>query len=247
MRKLVSCFIIIGTLLFSNATSANSNSNILFSLQRHTLIEGEKSISIGLRNSESIPYLVQSSVGWLDESTGVKELKKATKVPFIITPPLHKLASGNYYEWRVLFTGNTSDFPVDRESVYIAKFLLIPPSEEKKKSQNMDLAVMRSFAFKVYYRPKVLKDLLIENQQDKLSFKRVDDKLIVTNNSPLYMAFDEVKVGNVSVKESELFKPLIPFSEQVFSLPSNTPVSKTVEWNLLDETSFSLEKKTSQL
>ncbi|EPL9571074.1 fimbrial biogenesis chaperone [Providencia rettgeri] len=246
MQKIATFFILTLVLLASFSLPTKAQNNILFSLQRHTYIEGDRSISIGLRNAESTPYLVQASLARLDESSGVKQLNNEETVPFIITPPLHKLEVGTYYDWRVMFSGNSQLLPKDRESVYLAKYLLIPPSQ-KEAAPNVDLNVMRSLVFKIYYRPKSLASLEIKDMEDKLSFRRDGELLIVKNNSPLYLVFDKVSIGKAVVDEKELFKPLPPFAEQTFNLPKNTPIDSNVEWNLLDEYSFSLEKQNSKL
>lgn len=233
-------------LIITTAFTAGAD-NLQFSLQRHTYTEGDKSISIGMRNTEDIPYLIQANMVWLNEQTGISTLDKKTEgIPFIITPPLHKLLPDSYYDWRIIFSGNSNNLPDDRETLYLAKFLAIPPSLQKEP-ENIDISVLRAINFKIYYRPKSLASLKIAGVQDKISFRRDSNRLIIKNNSGIYLTLDTLKVGGVSVPDSELFKPLPPFSEQSFQLPENTPFSKTAEWNLLDEDAFPLDKQNSLL
>lgn len=242
MRK----FICLMALIITTVLTAKAD-NLQFSLKRHTYTEGDKSISIGMRNTENIPYLIQANMVWLNEQTGYSTLNKKTEViPFIITPPLHKLLPDSYYDWRIIFSGNTNHLPDDRETIYLAKFLAVPPSLQKEP-ENIDISVLRAINFKIYYRPKSLALLTIADVQDKISFRRDNNRLIIKNNSGIYLTLDTLNVGGVSVPDSELFKPLPPFSEQFFQLPENTPLSKTVEWNLLDEDAFPLDKQSSPL
>ncbi|MEX5925385.1 fimbria/pilus periplasmic chaperone [Providencia hangzhouensis] len=43
-------------------------------------------------------------------------------IPFMVTPPLHKLEAGNSYTWRVMFIGDSDKLAKDRETVYIVKY-----------------------------------------------------------------------------------------------------------------------------
>ncbi|WP_369309714.1 molecular chaperone [Providencia rettgeri] len=246
MCRLIVYFLLVIFPALELYAQAEVKNDILFSLQRHTYIEGDKSISIGMRNTENSAYLVQTMMTWLDESSGVKQLTKEDAIPFIVTPPLNRFEPGQYYDWRIIFSGNSTLLAKDRESVFLAKFVLIPASNKAVKNTS-DMAVLRALTFKIYYRPKTLKSLKIENVQDKISFRHDGNKLIVKNDSPLYLMLDKVSVGNIAIDSNELFKPLIPFSEQTIMLPENIGVVNEVEWNLLDEFAFSLEKRISKL
>lgn len=245
MQKVISCFVLLVSLVSSAAAEISENQSILFSLQRHTYVEGEKSISLGMRNSDSEPYLIQAGMAWLDEASGVNLLQKDEKIPFIITPPLYKLEPGSYYDWRVIFSGNSANLPRDREKVYLARFLAVSPSDAGKN--NIDISVMRALIFKIYYRPQALKSLQIADIQDRLEFRMSDGYLVIKNNSPLYLTFDTISVGKSIVAESELFKPLPPFSEQIFEISGDISAEADVAWALLDEYSFSLDVKYSKL
>lgn len=232
--------------VFTASSYAESLNNIIFSLQRKTYVEGEKSISVGLRNAEQSPYLVQANMQWLDNDTGQKDLTKRDETPFIITPPLYKLMPGQYYEWRLLFASDTNKLPKDRESIYLARFLLIP-SVQKSSEDNISMAILREFNFKVYYRPKTLEKLTIENVQDKISFKLAGNKLIVSNNSPIFVSIDKLVVGTATINDEQLIKPLPPFGEQHYQLPAQVQNSEKVKWNLLDENSFPLKEQFSEI
>lgn len=122
MRQLGKIIFILGALFFLSMTSAYSNipDSISFQLIRSTYVEGNKSISISLRNKESLPYLIQGSMEALDTNTGITLLNSNTEeIPFIITPPLHKLEGKTRYYWRVIFAGDVSKCP-KTESLYIS-------------------------------------------------------------------------------------------------------------------------------
>lgn len=246
MLKMIKYLFLFFLLSVSVASHCLAESNILFSLQRHTYVEGSKRISVGLRNGEKEPYLVQSGMARLDINSGVNQLEgDNTDIPFLITPPLHKFLPDSYYEWYVIFSGAENILPKDKESVYLAKFLFIPASQ-KGKANDTDMSVMRSFVFKIYYRPKELASLKIKDVQDKISFSYNGGTLLVKNNSPIYITFDSLRVNSVKINDSELFKPVPPFSEQKFILNENISENNKVEWNILDEYAFPLDKNTSK-
>ncbi|EMH4149375.1 molecular chaperone [Providencia stuartii] len=255
MRQLGKIIFILGALFFLSMTSAYSNipDSISFQLIRSTYVEGNKSISISLRNKESLPYLIQGSMEALDTNTGITLLNSNTEeIPFIITPPLHKLEGKTRYYWRVIFAGDVSKMPKDRESVYIAKFRAIPTSEVPKEDDNVEhnseLSVVRVMNFKVYYRPKQLEYYRIKEELDKLQFRVENNELIVTNNSPIYMTFEDISVNSIEIDRNETFKPLIPKGEQRFKLKNKSvPSGAKVTWRVLDEFSMPLEQRTTTL
>lgn len=241
MKKITACLFFL-MCFFSVSVYSQSASNILFSLQRHTYVEGEKSISIGLRNGETEPYLVQSGMAMLDLSSGVNQLDNENeKIPFIITPPLHKIKPDTYYDWRVIFSGDENTLPKDRESVFLAKFLFIP-STQKTDIDKADMSVLRSFVFKIYYRPKTLASLKLEDIKDEVSFYYRGNTLLVKNNSPVFITFDKLSVNSKDIDNNELFKPVPPLSEQTFKLPYTLTGDNTIEWQLLNEFAFPLDK-----
>lgn len=237
------------TLSYGADFESNSSDTLVFPYERKTFIEGEKSVSYRLRNAtQDTPYLIQGSMENLDQTTGVNTLEKNNDVPFMITPPLHKLEPGQRYHWRVMFIGDTTKIAKDRETVYIAKFRTIPPSTpmSSDKKNDTQFTAIQALHFKVYYRPKSLENLQLIDEQKKVSFKLVGNEVVVTNHSPIYMTFDSLTVGGVEVDSNELFKPLTPLSEQRFTLKGNVKGNQ-VTWSILDELVLPLPKQTASL
>ncbi|MEX0425281.1 molecular chaperone [Providencia rettgeri] len=229
--------------------SNSSSDTLVFPYERKTFLEGEKSVSYRIRNATSnTPYLVQATMEKLDESKGVQVLSDNSEIPFMITPPLHKLEAGQSYHWRVMFIGNPEKLPKDRESIYIAKFRAIPPLDEKidEKKESTVFTSIQALHFKVYYRPKSLEKLKVEEEQSKLTFKVEGDNVVVTSSSPIYMYFDTLNIGGVEVDSDQLFKPLVPLSEQKFKL-NGKPKGKEVVYSILDDLVLPLPAQTMKL
>lgn len=218
-----------------------SNNDFQFSLQRFTYNEGEKSISIGLRNKESSPYLVQASMKWLDEESGVNLLDKKENTPFLITPLLQKIEPDEYYDWIIKFTGTETPLPTDRETVYIAQFRLIPTTNHDKS--DIQVTFIRSLNFKIYYRPSALKDLKIKEAAKELTFSVQGNKLLVKNNSPIYLTFNSLKINGSEVDYQELYKSITPLGIQEYVIPIDGKVEK-INWQILDEYLFPLDEET---
>ncbi|MEX6230103.1 fimbrial biogenesis chaperone [Providencia hangzhouensis] len=232
------------------SVSWGENRTLVFSYQRTTFIEGEKSVSFRILNdTDKTPYLMQSSVELLDEGSGLDIKENNINIPFMVTPPLHKLEAGNSYTWRVMFIGDNDKLAKDRETVYIVKYRAIPPLDKNMRENNssIDVNTIQVLHFKVYYRPKQFANLTIENEQKKISFRREGNNIIVKNNSPIYMSFESLAVNGVSVGYKELFKPIKPLSEQIFISDSKIRDVNTITWSVLDELVLELPKNTSTL
>lgn len=239
-NRIIYLFISIMALCYSQVIQATENA-FQFSLQRMTYNEGSKSISLGLRNNENSPYLVQAGMKWLDESSGIQLIDKKENTPFIITPLLEKIEPAEYYDWLIKFTGSDT-LPTDRESVYIAQFRLIPSTSAEKV--DVQVNVIRALNFKVYYRPKALNGIKIESVENKLSFSISENKLIAKNDSPIYLAFNSIKVNEKEIELQELSKNVPPFGTQEYFF-SGEHVNK-ISWQILDEYLFPLDEKTKK-
>lgn len=243
------------------AAHSEGNDTLAFSVIRTTYTEGQNSVSFKIKNpTQDIAYLIQTSIASLDENTGLNTVDDDDKKrPFIITPPLHRLNPGSTYAWRVFFSGKKEIMPDDRESVYVAKFRVIPSTdpkfdnvEEKSNKSNksnennkIQLTTIQVLHFKLYYRPKSFENMTIENEQKQITFKSDGNKLIVKNNSPIFMTFNAVTVDGVEVEERELYKPLKPLGEQVFNLKNSVKAGSKVTWSILDEMVLPLNTQNS--
>lgn len=210
-----------------------------FSLQRMTYDEGKNSISLGLRNNENSAYLVQAGMKWLDETSGLQLLDKKENTPFIITPLLEKIEPGEYYDWQIKFTG-ADNLPTDRETLYIAQFRLIPATSPD--TETMQMNIIRALNFKVYYRPKALQGIKINNSEDKLSFSVNGNTLIATNQSPIYLALNSIKVNGKEIDPQQLSKNVPPFGKQTYIFSGEKV--KDIRWQVLDEYLFPLDEKS---
>ena len=99
--------------------------------------------SISVKNTETVPYVVQS---WMDNG----DEQHGREVPFSIVPPIFRLDGGKESLLRIQYAGQ--GLPTDRESVLWLNVQEIPPAPEK---ENVLQIAMRT-RIKLFYRPKGL-------------------------------------------------------------------------------------------
>ena len=112
----------------------------------------KKEASISVNNPDATPYLIQS---WIDEQEG-----GSGKTPFIITPPLYRLDSGQKNIERIVATGS---LPQTQESLFWVNIKAIPSAS--KQMNSLQIAVKTRI--KLIYRPVTLRGSTPEEQANK--------------------------------------------------------------------------------
>lgn len=187
-------------------------------------------VQITLKNKDPhTRYLVQSWVSRVNDA----------KAPFIITPPVYKLAENRQTLLHIIFTGDKSTLPQDRESLFLANVKSVSALSPELKDKNTLQFAMKT-RLKLFWRPASLTESDALNAWQKLSFRRQGNELIAKNPTPFYVSFGELAVGGkaVPVIESKSVPGAIammvaPFSEQRFPLPkaANGPVT----WSAIND------------
>lgn len=186
-----------------------------------------------LENTNKDPYLIQSWIVAADPQTGLPMDKNAQqeKVPFVITPPLHRLDAGERYRWRIQRVGNEG-LQSDRESVFYVALKAIPTTEKQGEGKG-EFVLSPVIYQKMLYRPAALEELRTDMLADKATFRREGNQLVVRNDSPLYMTFATLQIGDYQMPDSELYKMVAPFAEHRYPLPASA--KGDVMWRLLNE------------
>lgn len=162
----------------------------------------KKEASLSVNNPDDSPYLVQSWIDMQSEGGG--------KVPFIITPPLYRLDKGQKNIERIVLTGT---LPQDRESLFWLNIKSIPSATTAVNS----LQIAVKSRIKLIYRPAGLKRSTPEEQASKLVWRRVGDRIQVTNPTDYVMNFNEITVGR---KQLQNVSWVLPHSTATLPLPS---------------------------
>ncbi|MCW7763201.1 fimbrial biogenesis chaperone [Photorhabdus luminescens] len=176
----------------------------------------KKEASISINNPEKdAPYLIQS---WIqDENDNMK-------TPFIVTPPIFKLAAGHENILRIVKT--ESNLPQDRESLFWLNVKSIPTSVKSDKNQ---LQITVKSKFKLFYRPANLTEES-STAYKELKFRTENNLLIAENPTPYFISFSYLKTDQHEIKPAGMIKP---FSQLSWPLPAKN--IKQVSWKAIND------------
>lgn len=202
----------------------------------------EAEVQVSLKNSDNDKrYLVQSWVSNIDDS----------KAPFVITPPIYKLEESRQTLLHVVFTGANNAVPQDRESLFMMNVKSVSALSEELKNKNTLQFALKS-KIKLFYRPAALKGQSANNAWKSLTFKRVNNQLVVNNPTPFYVTFGQLTVGGKSVTPATnkdaptaITMMVAPLSEQRFNLPANAKGQLT--WNAINDFGAETELRKQSL
>ncbi|HGN0151680.1 TPA: molecular chaperone [Proteus mirabilis] len=193
-----------------------SYAGVIISGTRVIYNEGNKNVSINVKNPDKMPYLIQS---WIDDF----EEKKQSK--FTITPPLFRLNPDKENTLRIILT--EEGLPSDQESLFWLNIKTIPATEKTENS----LQIAFKTQMKLIYRPKSLKDVNFEEEQKKLSWSKERGKVIVYNPTPYFMNFQTIKFNGKLVDDVSYAKP---FSTKSFDINDNNEHG-LISWELIND------------
>ncbi|EPL9571772.1 fimbrial biogenesis chaperone [Providencia rettgeri] len=173
-----------------------------------------KMVSIQMTNYSEQPTLTQS---WIDEGN-INSTPETTSAPFIVTPPINKIAANEGVQLRIRFLGN--NLPMDRESVYYLNVLDIAPKPKNTQGMNtLQLAIQTRI--KVFYRPislLPLPDTLLDNAK----FYADKGLLTVNNPTPYFLSIANIYTANNANDSIAKSLMIAPFSTQI--IPSGKKV-----------------------
>ncbi|MEE4484850.1 molecular chaperone [Serratia ficaria] len=177
----------------------------------------KKESALSINNPDAVPYLIQS---WVDAQEG-----DSAKAPFIITPPLFRLDGGQNNLLRVVRAGG--NLPADKESLYWLNVKAIPSVE--KKDNTLQIAIKTRI--KLIYRPQGLSGNL-EEAVGKLAWRRSGNRLQVSNPSPYYLTFFNLKLNGSAVAGSTMVAPQATAS---FPLPAGSGAGGSLSWQIIND------------
>lgn len=239
MKHKIILFLLLGACTLANASgltefkSSEPNKGISFYVLRVIYPEEEaKGVSLKADNKTDSSYLVQSYIRPVDAKTGDVDINidDGIVMPFIVTPPLARLESGQGLDLRIRRNGQP--LPDDRESVYFISMKALPSLNEKDIDKNkMVMTVVTNI--KVFYRPAGLAKRAVADVANKLKFRQQGSTLIASNPTPYWLTFSMLKVGDKALDKSDLRIMVPPLGEQSYSLSSDS--KGDISWQLIDE------------
>lgn len=213
------------------------------SLQSTRLIYPEtklKGVTFTVQNNALVPYLIQSRIsdripGNIDRDA---DKNKNHDVPFIVLPPLKKLAPDEQLTLVIRLTKN--HLPKDRESVFSFHIKAIPARSdhavsltEKPLAGKVQVTLALQNTLKLFYRPYGLARYDVAEIADSLRFSRQGKELLVTNPSPFYITFHSLSVGNTAINSTALFQMVPPYGQHAYPLTFSG--SGDIRWQLVND------------
>lgn len=199
-------------------------------------------VQVTLKNKDDAKrYLVHSWVSNIDDS----------KAPFVITPPIYKLDENRQTLLHVVYTGDKTHLPQDRESLFMANIKSVSSVPEELRDKNtLQFAIKTKI--KLFYRPATLSDTAAKTAWQSLQFSRRNNQLTIKNPTPFYVTLGQLKVAQKEVKPlgkqdtpSALSMMIAPYGEQVFALP--TAAQGSVTWTAINDFGAETEPRQQAL
>lgn len=218
---------ILASILATFLWSSVSHAALTLNVDRLVYKENEGDASLTIHSTEERAYLIQS---WLDagDSTVKKDL------PFVVTPPLFRLAPHSDNVIRIMYLGN--GLPKDRESLYWLDVKGVPglSDEESKAESRMVLAINNRIKF--FFRPAGLKG----DQGDamkQLHWTQSGSTITAKNDSPFYLVLSNINCDKETIPVSVIDNNTViqPFGSKSFKLKHAPATGSNVEWNALND------------
>ncbi|SUB82574.1 Chaperone protein fimC precursor [Pragia fontium] len=169
--------------------------------QTRVIYSGANSIqNVTIGNQGGQLYLLQSSVQL--------SLDNSNPAPFMVTPPLARLAANSSNVLRILRQGDTP-LPEDRESLFYLSVLAIPslPGDVSIAEQSR-LSMGLRFLLKLFYRPQGL-SVTPEQTYCQLQLSQNGHRVRITNPGPYFLTFSQLTLG-YQVVDLERYPSMIP-------------------------------------
>lgn len=224
----------IAALLSLMTLSGAAHSALTLNADRLIYDEKKGDATVTIHSNEDRAYLVQS---WLD--TGDSSQMK--KLPFVVTPPLFRLAPKSDNVIRVVYLG--SGLPADRESLLWLDVKGVPGlnEQESKVENRMVLAINNRIKF--FFRPAGLKGDPGEAVKN-LNWSASGKTVVVKNNSPFNLVLSKIAIDKETIPVSVVDNNTVitPFADKTYQLKHAPAKGSAVEWEAIND--FGITSKT---
>ncbi|TDV46499.1 P pilus assembly chaperone PapD [Pseudomonas graminis] len=156
--------------------AAPAQAGIVLNTTRVIYQAQDKEVSLVVNNSGTADILAQS---WLEAQGDTENL------PFVVTPPLARMAGGARQMIRVIYAGE--GLPADRESVFWLNVQEIPQSA---KDNQLQIAIRQRI--KLFYRPAALDGDPLDAAKS-LQWRVRDGQLEVSNPTPYHVSMIQIE------------------------------------------------------
>ena len=205
--KLVLAVFVLGTSLNISAGVIADNTRIIYNIDK-------KEQSFQVVNINDYPVLVQL---WVDDGGVDSSPEKASNSPVIPLPAIFKLKSKETKSIRLVKIED--NIAADRETLYWLTIYEVPPTPDKgdkvdaenNTDNNAVLILTMRTQMKLLLRPAALFNQ-VDTMPANVSFKWVDNSLVLINNSPFYVTIASLRLSDKEAT-SQYSGMLAPFSQ----------------------------------
>lgn len=198
--------------------------------------------TVYLQNKDSNPNIVQL---WLDKGDE-SSTPETADAPIIANPQIFKMAPNQGQMVRLVFTGDKSVLPTDRESIFYMNFSEIPASKTGNADNNKLMIVFKN-RVKVLYRPDRLA-IPSHDMAKHITYQWVANgqQIKIQNNSPYYANLADLNIENAGQKKQIAKNQMIaPYSSKEWSNPlkaTHTTATK-ISINLINDYGVSMSSE----
>nr|WP_300006045.1 molecular chaperone [uncultured Cedecea sp.] len=219
---------------FSLQAASFENSLLLNATRVIYKASDKKGVVFSVTNNGSLPYLLQARI-----RENSQDPKK--DIPFIITPPLKRLAPQESVRLRIIYAGDT--LPRDRESVFSLVLKQIPAQDLNHTSKITTVSVATQNTLKLFYRPAEIEERNADKERENVVFKKEPDSLAVSNPTPFWVTFESVSLNKHNI---DIDNMIPPFGRSVMPLKEKTE-GGSLEWTTINDNGYPSEPKVERV
>lgn len=230
--------LMLGVILTLHSLYAHAAGGFGFDRTRVVVMAGSRGGTlITAMNGTNSLYLVQSRLEEADGVTGqpLDDGAGRDSIPFLVTPPLERVAPQTRLPLRILEKPGHA-LATDREALFFISVKAIPSGPAPKgDGEGMSLILALQQSVKLFWRPKGLSPDAIYRGEvaPQLKMQVKGTTLQVTNPTPYFITFRELKVGGREVDDG--VRPMVPpKGTQTYALPAGGSGTR-VTWTVIDE------------
>ena len=218
---------ILMTVAFLSCISANAGVQIGATRIVYPSDKEEVQLSVQSKNTNNT-HLVQA---W------VSNINDQGEAPFIVTPPIMKLAANQETIFHFIYAPKAANLPKDKESVFWANIKFIASTPENLKDQSK-LQLASRTRIKLFYRPITLKDSDAYLAYKRLTFSYTGNSLIVKNPTPFYITLNDITLDGVKVvapKDTLTAVTMMVAPNSQIILQGSPKAHSIIKWNSISD------------
>ena len=179
----------------------------------------KKEASISLENSGKSPQqLVQA---WVSDKN-----RNRSNIPFIVTPPVSKLAQNSTTFIRVVYTGQS--LPADRETQFLLNVRAVPAIEKQDNPQRLTIATQN--IIKLIYRPAGLTSAGASQAGESLRVTRAGNDVRFENPTPYVVSLTGVVINGQKIERPGTIQP-----QDNLTVPFQGGVPSSASWRTIND------------